>query len=148
MDAGHMGKQKTQKPNQQESAEKQHRIRGTLIGLGTGALAIVLGAGSGYLFHTLTDKKETITVNASDLAVDEDALMSKYKASKDYSALEPWEMVNIALILHGQANNSFWYSSGTAIAMGLVKQNIHSSGIHSGGEWFEESHFRQLLTNY
>ena len=134
-----MKKPVSEKLNQKEPEKKKGRLKAALIGLCTGVLAVGSGCGVGFLVHKLTDEKKTITIKASDLTVDEDALMDKYRGNKDYGSLEPWEMANIALILHGQAKNSFWYCEGTAIAMGLVKQNIHSSGIHADGAWFEES---------
>lgn len=134
-----MAKKGSEKANQNEKPKQQSKLTKTLIGVSTGALAIALGVGAGFLFHALTDQKKTITINAADLKVDEADLMARYKSTSDYSTLEPWEMINISLLLHSQSENSFSYTEGQAIAMGLVKQNIKSSAIHADGKWFEES---------
>ena len=66
-----MAKKGTEKANQNEKPKQQSKLTKTLIGVSTGALAIALGVGAGFLFHALTDQKKTITINAADLKVDE-----------------------------------------------------------------------------
>ena len=93
-----MAKKGTEKANQNKKPMQQSKLTKTLIGVSTGALAIALGVGAGFLFHALTDQKKTITINAADLKVDEADLMARYKSTSDYSTLEPWEMINISLM--------------------------------------------------
>ncbi|MBP5092364.1 MAG: hypothetical protein J6328_07450 [Bacilli bacterium] len=130
---------KAKEKNESTDKKGAKRLKRLFFLLSSGALTIALGIGAGFLLHSLSDKPETITIKAGDLKVDEEGLMAKYKESKNYDGLAPWEMANIALILHGEASSSFSYSEGSAVAMGLVKQNIHSAAIRVGDKWFEES---------
>ncbi len=106
---------------------------------GSALLAIASGFGAGYLIHKMTDNPQVIEIDAANLKIDEEALMKRYSEVKSYEELAPWEVANISLIKFAREEHRRFISSGTAVAMGLVSQNIRSSGIRDGDEYFEES---------
>ena len=65
--------------------------------------------------------------------------MKRYAEVKSYDELAPWEMANISLIKFARTSHHRFISKGSAVAMGLVTQNICSSGIRDEDEYFEES---------
>ena len=114
-------------------------IRMTLFFGGTALLAIAGGFGAGFLVHKMTDHPKVIEIDAATLTVDEDAIMRRFENVKDFQELEPWEVANIGLIKFGRKEHRRFISRGSALAMGLVTQNICSSGIRDGDSYFEES---------
>ncbi|MBP5216667.1 MAG: hypothetical protein J6038_02400, partial [Bacilli bacterium] len=135
--------QESAEPPVEETPPKKSRfpkpLRAALLYGGAGLLAIASGFGAGFLIHKMADDPQVIEIDAATLRIDEEALMKRYAEVKSYDELAPWEIANISLIKFARTSHHRFISRGSAVAMGLVTQNICSSGIRDEDEYFEES---------
>jgi uncharacterized protein YheU (UPF0270 family) len=111
------------------------------------AAAIGSGIYTGYFLHNMFSGGSTdySTVDATALADDNAALLTKYKsvtktgAAVDFvSEFKPYQAANISFALFLEQEHSFSQGIGAADA-GAINQQIRSTIVRNGADYFEES---------
>lgn len=132
-----------------QSLKKKWSKKKSILFWSIGAtVSICVGAGTGIVLGVVFNGGAVgnyDNINADEYAVNYDELLTKFESSKasDYSTeFTPCEMANIALKKFYDHNQ--WiaqgYGSGAASVLGIqVDQQIRSTFIRKGNEYFEES---------